>query len=115
MMTQTQGPVDIDELVAQLMESIQEVSDDEMEAELISKAPQIREIAKHCEETLIVQRYAKERQQLEDDLIAESEPNQLFMNAWMHMMDRVVNAPTRMHMTVSVRLLMPLVAKYLPS
>ncbi|MBB4861728.1 L-serine deaminase [Pseudomonas nitritireducens] len=114
-MTETQKPVDIDEMFAELMESLQEVSDDGMEAELVSKASQIREIAKHCEQTLIVQRYAKMREEFEEELRAESAADQLLINSWLHMLERVVNAPTRAHMVVSVRLLMPLVAKHLPA
>lgn len=82
---------------------------------LRGQAPLLRQIAAACEQTPAYRRSAAQVAAFRVALEADHAPDERLLGAWLHFLDRIVHAPTRLHMISAVRLCLPLVALYLPA
>ncbi|HBN8268324.1 TPA: hypothetical protein L3684_005469 [Pseudomonas aeruginosa] len=74
----------------------------------------VREIAIACQQTVLFSRAEVEFESTKADIeLRPMEGGRLF-TAWYLLMDRIARSPTRFHMRSSVRILLPLVASFLP-
>lgn len=74
----------------------------------------VRDIASACRQTVLFSRAQAEFESTKADIeLGPMEGGSLY-TAWYLLMDRIVRSPTRFHMRSSVRILLPLVADFLP-
>ena len=74
----------------------------------------IRELAAACRQTVLFNRAQVEFQSTKTDIeLRPMEGGSLFA-VWYLLMDRIARSPTKFHMRSSVRILLPLVADFLP-
>lgn len=74
----------------------------------------VRDIASACRQTVLFSRAQAEFESAKADIeLRPMEGGRLF-TAWYLLMDRIARSPTRFHMRSSVRILLPLVAVFLP-
>lgn len=105
----------IDSLMADLMDATEAFDcEDSLKQALIEQAEKIRAIANACEKTEIFSLGVKQTQEFKAVLEAEIQPEQRLQKSWLWVLDRIVSAPTALHMRGAVRLCMPIVASYLP-
>lgn len=108
------GP-DINALMGDLIERLSAAdTEPEIEAALISSADLVRDIAKACESTRLYQRSGEAYAAFMAEFESAVAPAERLIRSWAWLTDRIANSPTRAHMHGSVRLCMPLVARYLP-
>lgn len=107
--------VDIDAQVSLLLERLDNTATDaDLLAGLCAQAPLVREVAAACRQTAAFTRSAAQFAAFQVELEAEHAADERLLAAWLHFLDRLISAPTRLHMIGSVRLCLPLVAHYLP-
>ena len=108
--------VDIDAQVSLLLERLDNTETDaELLAGLCAQAPLVREVAAACRQTAAFTRSAVQFASFQVELEADHAADERLLAAWLHFLDRIISAPTRLHMIGSVRLCLPLVAHYLPA
>ncbi|EMH1551278.1 hypothetical protein R5Y30_004833, partial [Pseudomonas aeruginosa] len=74
----------------------------------------VRDIASACRQTVLFSRAQAEFESTKADIeLGPMEGGSLY-TAWYLLMDRIARSPTRFHMRSSVRILLPLVADFLP-
>lgn len=107
------------EIDAQVNVLLDRLDNTETDAQLLdglrAQAPLLRQIAAACEQTLAFRRSAEQVAAFRAALEADHAPDERLLGAWLHFLDRIVSAPTRLHMIGVVRLCLPLVAYYLPA
>lgn len=107
--------VDIDALVALLLDRLDNTETDaQLLAGLCAQAPLVRQIAAACQQTAVFTRSAAQLAAFQVELEADHAAADRLLAAWLHFLERIVNAPTHLHMVGTVRLCLPLVAQYLP-
>jgi hypothetical protein len=107
--------VDIDARVIELFEALGEIEDDAaMVPALLAQAERLRALGAACERTQVFQRSAAQVAAFQVALEAEHAPEDRLLAAWLHFLDRAAEAPTNLHRLGTVRLCLPLVARYLP-
>lgn len=115
-MTEQAEATDIDGLVEALFEQMGDAETDEaVHAALVAQAEKIRIISHACENTGLFARSASKFEEFKVELESTTEPDKLLVHAWQWFLNRIVEAPTRLHMIGAVRLCLPLVAHYLPN
>lgn len=115
-MTVQAESVNIDALMQVLFEQMGDAETDEaMESALIAQSENIRIISRACEDTGLFAQSAGKFAEFKAELELSTVPDKRLIKAWHWLLNRIVKAPTRLHMAGSVRLCMPLVAHYLPS
>lgn len=87
----------------------------EMIQALVASSDLIRSIAAACESTKLFRDAKPKFDAFAAELEADSTPDERLPLAWGHFLDTVANAPTRYHLMATVRICMPLVARYLPT
>ena len=95
--------MDIDDLVSQLLE--EPVADGEKIVFTSIAVELIHEIAEKCNEIQIVKETQEQSEKYADGLSAEE--------VYLDMLLKVVQAPTKLHMMMSVRMLIPIVDRKL--
>ncbi|MFC6674052.1 hypothetical protein [Marinobacterium aestuariivivens] len=81
---------------------------------LVSQADLIRDISEKCKGTGLF-RESKERfEEFVEAIEVDENVDDRLTHAWTWLMDRIVKAPTRLHMDGALILTMPLVERYLP-
>lgn len=107
--------VDIDAQVSLLLERLDNTETDaQLLAGLCAQAPLVRQVAAACQQTAAFTRSAAQFAAFQVELEADHAADERLLAAWLHFLDRIVSAPTRLHMIGAVRLCLPLVAQYLP-
>lgn len=107
--------VDIDAQVGLLLERLDNTETDaQLLAGLCAQAPLVRQVAAACEQTDLFTRSAAQFAAFQVELEAEHAADERLLAAWLHFLDRLISAPTRLHLIGAVRLCLPLVAHYLP-
>lgn len=96
---------DIDKMIEQLLDM--EITEDDNEKFKLSEEQKeiIHEIAERCNEIPIVSENKERAEQYGECLTAEQ--------VYIDMLDKIVNAPTRIHMRMSARMLIPVMDKKL--
>ncbi|EMX2051475.1 hypothetical protein ABCV69_004570 [Pseudomonas aeruginosa] len=74
----------------------------------------IRDIAAACRQTVLFNRAQAEFESTKADIELRPVEGGSLYAAWYLLMDRIARSPTRFHMRSSVRILLPLVADFLP-
>lgn len=109
-------PVDIDAQVELLLDRLDGTETDaELVAKLCTQAPLVREIATACEQTTLFRSATASYAEFKAGLEKDSSPEDRLLAAWLHFLERMIDAPTRFHIVAAVRLCLPLVALYLPA
>lgn len=107
---------DIDALVNALLDDMGDAeSDDDLQVALVAHAEKIRTISKACEDTGLFSKSVSQFEDFKAELESTTVPDKRLVKAWIWFLNRIVEAPTRLHMMGAVRLCVPLVACYLPS
>jgi hypothetical protein len=107
--------VDIDAQVSLLLERLDNTETDaQLLAGLCAQAPLVRQIATACIQTPAYVGSAAQVAAFQVELEADHTEDERLLAAWLHFLDRIISAPTRLHMIGAVRLCLPLVAQYLP-
>lgn len=105
----------IDDMVEQLLDHMDDAeTQEEITAALIDQAETIRAISKACESSPLFERSAKQYVEFKENLESNTAPEDRLFQSWLWMLDRLANAPSRLHFKGSMRLCLPLVATYLP-
>lgn len=94
----------IDDLICELLEE-PNIQKDNMVVFTDEAVQLIHEIAERCNDIPIVQETKEKAEEYAEGLSAE----QVFVD----MLHKIVAAPTRMHMTMSARMLIPIIARKL--
>jgi hypothetical protein len=107
--------IDIDAMVEQVFLGVEDAeTNEEIHAGLVAQADTIRIIAKACELTSVFTRAEAKFEASKADFESVTEPSQRLANAWLEFLVKFVDAPTQLHRVTTIRLCMPLVARYLP-
>jgi len=106
----------IDDQVRDLFASMDGLPDDHqaLNDALLAQAGLIRSISQACEQTGLYERSKAKVDEFAIELTDKLEADRHLVHAWLWLLDRIACAPTHFHAVASVRLCMPLVARYLP-
>ncbi|MDH1403732.1 hypothetical protein [Pseudomonas sp. GD03730] len=117
--TEQANAPDIDDQVRKLFAALEglpdDVSHEALNAALLAQADLIRSISQACEQTGLYERSKAKVDEFAIELTDKLETDRHLVHAWLWLLDRIACAPTHFHAVASVRLCMPLVARYLPS
>mgnify|MGYP003655142215 CR=1 FL=1 len=103
----------IEEQMGELLTSLGEVkTNTELTAALQANAEAIRGLAADCVKTDLFTRAAERYNSLKERIEADLPQNEWLLSSWTHLMDRISESPTRIHVIGSVILVMPLVSSY---
>lgn len=89
-------------------------TDDGLQAALLANADKIRALAEACEQTAMFQKAREQFAEFADDHDSEWPADQRLMQAWIHLLVTLRDAPTKLHTMGTIRMCIPLVARYLP-
>lgn len=105
----------IEDMVEQLLDHMDDAeTQEEITAALIDQAETIRAISKACESSSLFERSAKQYVEFKENLESNTAPEDRLFQSWLWLLNRLANAPSRLHFRSAMRLCMPLVAAYLP-
>lgn len=114
-MTEQSADPSIEQMIDDLFEQIGEADTDEaIQAALTSQADKIRVISQACQSSGLFAMSAPRFADFKADFEATTAPEDYLVQSWLWLLDRIANAPTRLHITSAVRLCLPLMASYLP-
>ena len=107
--------IDIDAMVEQVFHGTEDAeTNDDFHAALVIQADKIRLIAKACELTRVFVRAQAQLESAKMEFEAVTEPELRLVSAWLDFLTKFVDAPTQLHRVTTIRLCLPLVARYLP-
>lgn len=106
----------IDDQVRELFAAMEGVPDENQAQNdaLLAQAGLIRSIATACEQTGLYENSKAKVDEFAIELTEKLETDRHLVHAWLWLLDRIACAPTHFHAVASVRLCMPIVARYLP-
>ncbi|CRO04941.1 TPA: hypothetical protein ACGJSI_004101 [Pseudomonas aeruginosa] len=109
------GRKSIDDQFIELMDALDGYDSPEAISQRLAELQgPIRELAAACRQTVLFNRAQVEFQSTKTDIeLRPMEGGSLFA-VWYLLMDRIARSPTKFHMRSSVRILLPLVADFLP-
>lgn len=82
---------------------------------LIANADSIRTIAGAYRKTGLFERAAGKYAEFKADIESDTPPEGRLLYSWKLLLNRMGNAPTGLHLVGAIRLILPLVADYLPA
>ena len=107
---------DIDAQMAAILDALDGADTIEaLMAGLLVQAARIRSLSEACQQTGLFDHAQTQFADFKSELEASTTPAQRLPTSWLWLLDRIVAAPTRIHMRGAVRLCLPLVASYLPA
>ena len=109
------GRKSIDDQFIELMDALDGCDSPEAISQRLAELQgMIREIAAACRQTVLFNRAQDEFESTKADIELRPVEGDSLYTAWYLLMDRIARSPTRFHMRSSVRILLPLVAVFLP-
>ena len=81
---------------------------------LVAQADMIRDIGAKCRETGLFKHSQEQFDEFVAAIEADTPPEDRLVHSWTWLMNRIVQAPTSLHMNGAIVLTMPLVERYLP-
>ncbi|WP_171011883.1 hypothetical protein [Pseudomonas sp. 2FE] len=102
----------IDRMMADLLDATDNEAD--LHLALVAHAEDIRSLAELCEQTGIYAHAEPQFTEFKAHLEESTPPADRLVASWQWLLDRIVTAPTMLHMRGAVRFCIPLVASYLP-
>ncbi|EKY4114505.1 TPA: hypothetical protein SIA34_004736 [Pseudomonas aeruginosa] len=109
------GRKSIDDQFIELMDALDGYDSPEAISQRLTELQgMIRDIAAACRQTVLFNRAQDEFESTKADIELRPEDGGSLYAAWYLLMDRIARSPTRFHMRSSVRILLPLVAVFLP-
>lgn len=110
----------IEDQVGELFDAIEslnlpdDASHEVLTAALLAQSDKIRSIAQACETTRVYVRAKAQVDEFAGEIEATQPPDGRLVAAWLWLLGRMAGAPTYFHTIGSIRILMPLVARFLP-
>lgn len=109
------GRKSIDDQFIELMDALDGCeTPDEICQKLMDLQGTVRDIASACRQTVLFSRAQSDFESAKLDIELRPMEGGGLYTAWFLLMDRIARSPTRFHMRSSVRILLPLVASFLP-
>lgn len=82
---------------------------------LVAQADTIRDISAKCRETGLFKHSREQFDEFVAAIEADTAPEDRLEHSWTWLMNRIVAAPTSLHMNGAIVLTMPIVERYLPA
>lgn len=109
----------IEDQVGELFDAMEglpdDVSNEALNTALLAQSDKIRAIAQACMRTRVYDRAKAKVDEFAGEIEATQPPDGRLVAAWVWLLDRMAGAPTYFHTLSSIRLCMPLVARFLPA
>lgn len=103
----------IEEQMGDLLTALEEVeTDEDLTEALKANAEAIQVLAIDCKKTDLFKRAQERFIDLKVSLEADHPADELLLRSWIHLLERISEAPTKIHMIGAVILCIPLVSSY---